>query len=345
MREPTQRQTDARSRRLFLKQTLAVAGASILGTDTMTLGAKRQTPTAAPRPFVGIQIAAHSFYDEGIEYCLDMLQETAGINGLLISSHSYYGAMGRPLEVMADHGVPKADNSKRKLPRVWVKHHEKYFTDTKLRHRDPAPDALYSGREVFTDLADAAIERGMRLYARHYQPSKEAARYIEGFAEVLAQDHDGKPHYKPCWNNPDYRGYLLGTMRDMFESYPLDGLQYGAERPTPLTDVLFKGTGFIFFCPDRTTVIAAYCTTNQTKPPAVYISIYSYTERLMFIWSHSADRRNWYTIALWLKDAERSIQGRKHPRRHAAGNTSRNGTTGWSENTDPPTTPTSSRQH
>ena len=85
-----------------------------------------------------------------------MLKETAGINALLISSHSYYGAMGRPLEVMADHGVPKADNSKRKLPRVWVKHHEEYFTDTKLRHREPAPDALYSGNEVFSDLADAA---------------------------------------------------------------------------------------------------------------------------------------------------------------------------------------------
>ena len=101
---------------------------------------------------------------------------------------------------------------------------------------------------MFAELAEAARQRGMRLYARHYQPSKEAARYIDGFAKVLAQDHEGKPHDKPCWNNPDYRGYLLGTMRDMFESYALDGLQYGAERPTPLTDVLFKGTGFICFC-------------------------------------------------------------------------------------------------
>lgn len=220
----------------------------MLGPEALALGAEEQASATAPRPFVGIQIAAHSFYDEGIEYRLDMLKETAGINGLLISSHSYYGAMGRPLEVMADHGVPKADNSKRKLPRAWVKHHARYFTDTKLRHRKPDPGALYAGREVFADLANAARDRGMRLYARHYQPSKEAARYVDGFADVLAQDHDGMPHYKPCWNNPDYRGYLLGTMRDMFENYPLDGLQYGAERPTPLTDVLFKGTGFICFC-------------------------------------------------------------------------------------------------
>jgi hypothetical protein len=88
----------------------------------------------------------------------------------------------------------------------------------------------------------------MRLHVRHYQPSREAAAYIDGFEKVLAEDHCGKPHYKPCWNKPDYRGYLLGTMRDMFETYPLDGLQYGAERPTPMTDVIFKGKGFICFC-------------------------------------------------------------------------------------------------
>lgn len=202
----------------------------------------------APRPFVGIQIAAHSFFDEGIEYCLDLLKETAGVNALLISSHSYYGAMGRPKEVMADHGVPKADNSKRTLPRVWVTHHEKYFTDTSLRHKPIDDSAMYAGREVFAELAEPARARGMRLYVRHYQPSHEAARYIDGFTKVLAQDHQGKPHYKPCWNNPEYRGYLLGTMRDMLENYTIDGLQYGAERPTPLTDVIFKGTGFICFC-------------------------------------------------------------------------------------------------
>ena len=110
-----------------------------------------------------------SFYDEGIVYCLDMLKETAGINGLLISTHSYYGAMGRPLEVLADHGVPKVDNSKRKLPRVWVRHDEKYFGETKLRHRPPAPDALYAGREVFVDLADEILlQIGNICFKRRY---------------------------------------------------------------------------------------------------------------------------------------------------------------------------------
>jgi hypothetical protein len=127
------------SRRQFLVQSVAAAGLSALAGKRPALGAD-EAEAGPPRPFVGIQIAAHSFFDEGIDHCLDLLKETAGVNALLISSH------------------------------------------------------------------------------------------------------------KPCWNNPDYRGYLLGTMRDMFETYPLDGLQYGAERPTPMTDVIFKGKGFICFC-------------------------------------------------------------------------------------------------
>jgi hypothetical protein len=88
----------------------------------------------------------------------------------------------------------------------------------------------------------------MKLYVRHYQPGNSAAKYLEGWKKILGEDHEGKPHYKPCWNKPEYVAYLLATMRDMFETYPLDGLQYGAERPPPISDVIFKGMGFICFC-------------------------------------------------------------------------------------------------
>ncbi len=241
------------SRRRFLKKSLGVSAAVAAGIAghqgaSLVEAAGDKPRSDPPRPFVGIQIAAHSFYDEGIERCLDLLQKTAGINALLISSHSYYGAMGRPKELMADHGVPKADNSKRSLPRVWVKHHEKYFSSTFLRHRAPDPRAMYAGREIFADLAEPAAKRGMKLYVRHYQPGNSAATFLEGWKKILGEDHEGKPHYKPCWNKPEYVAYLLGTMRDMFETYPLDGLQYGAERPSPLSDVIFKGLGFICFC-------------------------------------------------------------------------------------------------
>jgi hypothetical protein len=42
----------------------------------------------------------------------------------MVSCYGYYGAMGRPLHLMADHGVPKRDNSKRQLPVAWVRHQD-----------------------------------------------------------------------------------------------------------------------------------------------------------------------------------------------------------------------------
>ena len=39
--------------------------------------------------FVGIQIGAISFVDEGVEQVLDILQKKAGVNALLISALSW----------------------------------------------------------------------------------------------------------------------------------------------------------------------------------------------------------------------------------------------------------------
>ncbi len=208
-------------------------------------------------PFVGIQIASHSFYDEGIDFCLDQLRETGRVNALMISSLSYYGAMGRPKHLMANHGVPIRDNANRKLPRVWVRHREKYYKDTTLRHmmRDSAWE--YADKDIFRDLAEPAHKRGIKLYERMYEPSSKAAGSIANFKTVLETDIHGKPGRRPCMNNPDYRAWLVGTMQDLFENYDLDGIQYGAERSGPLSDWLSWNNIPRCFC--------SYCTKKAKK--------------------------------------------------------------------------------
>ena len=237
-------------RRGFLKGMAAVSVGGAILLESKAPGAQPDD-SARARPaatFVGIQVAAHSFFDEGIEYCLDLLRETGDVNALLISSHTYYGAMGRPKHLMADHGVPKPDNVKRKLPRVWVRHHEKHYKDTTLRHRRPNTSSAYSGKEVFSELAEPAHRRGMKLYERMYEPSSGAANHIENFETVLSTDIYGQPGHRPCMNNPEYRAWLVATVRDLFESYDLDGIQYGAERAGPLSDLLFWGQVPGCFC-------------------------------------------------------------------------------------------------
>jgi hypothetical protein len=41
-----------------------------------------------------------------------------------------------------------------------------------------------------------------------------------------------------CWNHPEYIAFWAGTMEDLFRSYDLDGVQWGAERMGPLMNVI-----------------------------------------------------------------------------------------------------------
>ncbi len=229
-------------RRSFVQTLAAIPAANVLSAAARGALSKE--------PFVGIQIAPHSILDEGIEYCLDLLKETARINALLVYTHKYYGASGRPPEVLAhDHGVPVRDERRRKLPKVWVKHQEKYFQDTILRHQKPNPEHEYHDRDLFRELVDPARARGMKIYTRILEPqTTNGLGFIENWEKVLTVDINGNRGRGPCWNHPEYRAWIVATVKDLFENYELDGIQYGAERVGPLSEVLFRGWVPTCFC-------------------------------------------------------------------------------------------------
>src|SRR5690349_5759045 len=113
-------------RRDFLRGAVTASAISALTGD----GAAQQADR-----FNGIQMGPHTILDEGIERCLDLIQETAAINALLVYSHTYYADIRKPPQMLAsDHGIPPRPMSGRKLPAVWVRHHEQYFKGTALRH-------------------------------------------------------------------------------------------------------------------------------------------------------------------------------------------------------------------
>lgn len=240
------------SRRGFLR---AAGGA---GVTVAALPALRAADAPKPRSasFVGVHIAAHSFYDEGFEHCLDFLQRTAGVNALFVTSNSYYGAMFRPKEAQGDHGVPIRDGRGRQVTRVFFKPRETCYAQTPLRHKTPDPALEYAGRDVFADLAEPARKRGMKIYERMYEPGDEGlVQNIAGAERVRTVDLFGKPGKKPCWNHPDYLNWIEACLRDLFTAYPLDGIQYGAERNGPLSRLIdWAGedpTCFCDFCRQR----------------------------------------------------------------------------------------------
>ena len=226
-------QSDHRApRRAFVKQVAAASALSALA------GSATAHPPVSR--FNAIQMGPHTMLDEGIERCLDLIQETAAINTLMVYSHTYHADLRKPPQMLAtDHGVPPREMRNRKLPSVWVRQHENYFKNTALRHQRVDPTFEYADRDLFAELVEPARKRGMKLYARILEGSgREAAQAVTGFEKVLTRDVYGRTTTVPCWNHPDYRNWWTATAEDLFRSYHLDGFQWGAERQGPLMNVI-----------------------------------------------------------------------------------------------------------
>ena len=187
--------------------------------------------------FNGIQMGPHTILDEGIERTLDLIQSAAGINAVMPYSHAYNGALIKALRDRADHGVPLTDNTGRKFPLVWVKTHDQYYKDTALRHQIVDDTFEHHTRDLFAELVEPARQRGMKVYARVLE-SSGMSRLVANYSKVVTRDVSGRPTTVACWNHPEYVGFWANTMEDLFRSYDLDGIQWGAERQGSLMNVI-----------------------------------------------------------------------------------------------------------
>jgi hypothetical protein len=238
-----------------LAALFAAAGAS-LKADPLAAAASATpttpTPEQSPAPtMVGVQMGPHTMLDEGIDHCLDLIQKTAAINTIFVYSHAYGGDLRKPLNLLAtDHGVPVKDQQTRKLPLVWVKQHDQYFKDTTLRH--PAVDATdaYADRDLFVEMMRPLRARGMKVYARILESGGHG---IVNFSKVTTVNVNGQSTGTGCWNHPEYIGFWRATVEDLFRSYELDGFQWGAERASPLANLIQNGS------PNSATCFCEFC--------------------------------------------------------------------------------------
>jgi hypothetical protein len=234
-------------RRTFLARS---AQAGLVAAAPGALRAADLAVAAPPPALVGIQIAGHSLLDEGIDRCLDLVQSTARANTLFLYSHSHYAAHGRPPSVYADHGVPIRDERKRKITRLWLRHHEERFRGTALRYLAPEPDEEYGDRDLFAELAPVCRARGLKLFARILEPGTAELRgRVRHVERAMSVGLDGNLSAQPCRNNPEWQEFWAATVDDTVRSYPIDGYQWGAERVGPLSELLWRGTMPFCFCP------------------------------------------------------------------------------------------------
>src|SRR3982751_2915903 len=219
-------------RRSFLERVTALAAVAAVSRPPAP------PPVSPPAGrFNGIQMGPHTILDEGIDRTLDLLAETAAVNAVMPYSHAYNAGLVKPLRARADHGVPLTDNTGRRLPLVWVRAHDQYYKDTPLRHQVTAAGDEHANRDLFAELAAPARTRGMKVYARILE-SPAMSRVVANYQKVVTRDVNDRPTNVACWNHPEYIAFWAATVEDLFRSYDLDGLQWGAERMGPLMNVI-----------------------------------------------------------------------------------------------------------
>src|SRR5262245_1627771 len=239
-------ETKTTSRREFVRGLSAVPVLAMVGgvTAPNEAATSMRTRTAPVPPqerkLVGIQIGARSFVDEGVEKCLDTLQQVGGVNTLMATTFTYGTGLagrqvrGRPLP---DHGVQEYDEI---YGGSYTAVHPEYYQNSLIRDiRAPELGKF----DILADVMPAAKKRGMQTYClfeEAYNPRR--MRNFEAIAEV---DVFGRIGTAPCHNNPHQRAFVAAMVEDWFKSNDLDGLMWESERQGPLNNMIGAHIGSV----------------------------------------------------------------------------------------------------
>jgi hypothetical protein len=196
------------------------------------------TSIGAPEPgakqrFVAIQIGARSFVDEGVDKCLDTLQEKASVNVLMPTVFTY----GRGLSGRQIPGLPLPDHGVQSYDEVhggsYTKVHPEFYAKSVIQDIR-APEL--GDFDILADVTPKARAHGMKVYClfeESYNP-----RLMPNFEKIAEVDVYGKIGHSTCFNNPYARNFLTSMVQDWFTHNDLDGLMWESERQGPLNMAL-----------------------------------------------------------------------------------------------------------
>jgi hypothetical protein len=253
------------SRRNFLKGIGALPLAALVGErNLMGQAAPRAASSAQANPaqtaakgkkFVAIQIGARSFVDEGVDKCLETLQQKGGVNVLMSTVFTYgRGLAGRqvPGRPLPDHGVQEYDEVH---GGSYTRVHPEFYSDSVIKDIR-APEL--GDFDILADVTPKAKARGMQTYClfeEAYNP-----RLIPNFEKIAEVDVYGRTGRSTCLNNPQARTFLVSMVEDWVKSNDIDGLMWESERQGPLNNTLgmnFSGaesrsiTCFCTYCREK----------------------------------------------------------------------------------------------
>jgi hypothetical protein len=226
-------------RRSFIQSTLAGALAA----------------AAQSRKMIGIQVGAVSFVDEGVEKVLDLFQQSASINTLFVATFTYgRGIAGRqvPGQPLPDHGKQEYDTATFRGGN-FTKINPRYFQNTALKDFR-APD--FGDYDVLDAVLPSARKRGMKTICWFEDVFREDITAIQKLQE---KEFSGRNATTLCFNNPDYRNWLLGMVENYARSYEIDGIMWGSERQGAFSNMLGASHGGASRNPERVTCFCGFC--------------------------------------------------------------------------------------
>jgi hypothetical protein len=272
-------------RRAFLQST--VAGA-------LAVGAQAQQPSSSK--MIGLQVGAVSFVDEGVEKVLDIIQESASVNTIFLATFTYgRGIAGRqvPGQPLPDHGKQEYDTGSF-YGGSYTAVHPQYFKDTVFREFR-APD--FGKYDVLEDVLPAARKRGIKTICWFEDVFRKDLPNIQQLQE---RELSGNSAGTLCFNNPNYRHWLLGMAEDWSRSYPIDGIMWGSERQGAFSNALNASHGSSD--PERVTCFCEFC---QAKAKQRGINVErartGFLELAKFVRAGRAQQRpvDGYYVTLW----------------------------------------------
>ena len=219
-------------RRDFL-QTAAAAGLA---------AAADGASAAPPSKTIGIQVGAVSFVDEGVERVLDIFQQSAAVNTLFVATFTYgRGIAGRqvPGQPLPDHGKQEHDTADFHGG-SYTRVRPRYYRDTVIR-QFRAPE--FGDYDVLEAVLPSARKRGMRTICWFEDVFSDKGAEVPSIDQVQEKRLDGRNARTLCFNNPNYRAWLLGTVEDYARSYDIDGIMWGSERQGAFCNMLGASHG------------------------------------------------------------------------------------------------------
>lgn len=246
------------SRRKFLQQMAAApalamaAGTPLVAQAAAAQDAKKATAPAKGSKFVAIQIGGRSFVDEGVDACLDTLQNTGGVNVVMATVFTYgSGLAGRQVhgEPLPDHGVKEYDQVH---GGSFTRVHPEFYASSPIKDiRAPELGEF----DILADTIPKAKARGMKTYAlfeENYNP-----RLISNFASIAEVDLYGRVGGTTCFNNPNARAFLSSMVADWVTNNDIDGIMWESERQGPLNNTI--GASFNKIFPRRSSRASCFC--------------------------------------------------------------------------------------